>query len=272
MVSKLRWVGRPAAFGLLALLLSACLKLNMDLNVNADNTVSGNVIFAVQKDLLELTGGSVDDILGTDAPIPEDVEGVTVEPYEDDEFAGQQFVFEGVTLDDFNSGGGEGQLTITRQGDTFTVAGTLDLSSGLSGATGPTGIDPEQFLEGADLRVRLTFPGEVTQSNGEIEGNSVTWVPQVGERLELQATASAVESGGGGSSMTLLLIIAGVVVVAAIVVGIVVSQRRNRAAPAAAGPMGMGPGMGMGSEPGPMAPPSAGAPPPPPPPPSEPQP
>jgi hypothetical protein len=232
MARTVRWVGRIAAFGALALLLSACLKLDMDLEVSADDTVSGTVIFGVQKELLELTGGSIEDVIGTDSPLPEDVEGVTVEDYEDDEFAGQQFTFDAVPLEQFNTGDSEEELRIVREGDTFVVSGVLDLSTGV---TGTTGLDPEQFLQGAELRVRITFPGEVISSNGQIDGNTVTWEPEVGERLELQATASAVGGGDGDSNLTMWLIIGGAVVLVAIVIGVILAQRRKGSASATAG-------------------------------------
>jgi hypothetical protein len=235
MVSTLRTVARVAGFGLLALLLSACLKLDMNLEVSSDDTVSGSVVFAVEKSLLELAGGNIEDVLGTDAPLPEDLEGVTVEDYEDDEFAGQRFTFDAVPLDEFNSDGDEDQLQIVRDGDTFRVSGALDLSTGATGASGVTGlegIDPEQFLQSAELRIRITFPGEVTDSNGDVDGNTVTWTPEIGERLEIEATASAV--GGGDSNLTLWLVIGAVVVVAAVVIGVVLARRRGTPAVAAA--------------------------------------
>lgn len=288
MVARMRTAGRIVAVVVLAFLLSACLKLDMDLQVSATNTVSGTVIFAVQKQLLELAGGSVDDLVG-EAPLPSDAPGVTVADYEDDEFAGKQFTFDAVPIDQF-SGETEDELTITRQGDVFHVSGVLDLSSGLSGATGVSGFDPSTFLEGAQLRIRITFPGPVSDANGEIDGNTVTWVPEVGERLELTATASAIESGGD-SSMTLWLIIGAVVLVLAIVLAVVLSKRRTApamagagaeggeagmpptAAPSAAPPDGAPPAATPPSaEPGGMAPPPAEPAPPPPPPPSPPDP
>lgn len=269
MTQRWRTVGRIAGLGLLALLLSACLKLDMDLQVSENNTVSGSIIFGVNKQLIELTGGTVEDFLGSDSPLPSDAEGVTTEPYEDDEFIGQRLVFDSVPLETVSSGTPD-ELRITREGETFTVTGALDLSSGLTGATGATGFPgAEQFLQGADLKVRITFPGPVTDTNGEVDGNAVTWVPVVGERLELRATASAIPSGGD-SNLTMLLIIAAVIVALAVVVGIVVAQRRNRPAVAASG-LGASEGappMGAG-EPGPLPPPSAPPPPPLPPPPSD---
>jgi len=265
MTHRWRTVGRIAGLGILALLLSACLKLDMDLQVSENNTVNGSIIFGVDKQLIELTGGSIEDFLGTDSPLPSDAEGVATEPFEDDEFIGQRFVFDSVPLETLSSGTPD-ELRITREGDSFTVTGALDLSSGLTGATGATGFPgAEQFLQGADLRVRITFPGPVTDTNGEVDGNTVTWVPVVGERLELRATASAIPSGGD-SNLTMLLIIAAVIVALAVVIGIVVAQRRNRPAVAASGFGGTaGTAPPVAGEPGPPPPPASAPPPPPPP-------
>jgi hypothetical protein len=232
MARRLRTFGRIAAVAALTVLMSACLKLDIDLTVSSEDTVNGSVVFAMDKALLELTGQSFDDLMAEAAPFPEDLEGVTIEPYEDDEFEGQRFVFEAVPISEFG-GTGEGQLNIVREGDVFRVSGVLDLSAGLTGATGLSGFDPGQFLQGAELQVRITFPGEVTESNGQIEGNSVTWVPVVGESIEIRATASAVGGGGDDSNLVLWLIIGGAALLVIIVLVIVLMQRRT-SAPAAA--------------------------------------
>jgi hypothetical protein len=253
MSRRIRSVARLGAFSALALLLTGCIKLNMDLGINSDNTVNGTVQFGVQKELLDLTGQSVEDLLGTDAPFPSDAEGVTVEPFDDGEFAGQQFIFESVPIEEFNSGGivgGSGAtglsgvagvgaadtLNISREGDTFVVTGILDMSSGLSGATGPFGgTGGAELFESADIRIAITFPGEVLEANGQIDGNTVTYVPEFGARLEIDATGSAIDNGqagdvvGGSDSMLpLILIIAGVVLVLLVVVFLVLRGRRNK--------------------------------------------
>lgn len=256
-----RTAGRVAAFAALAVLLSACLKLDMDLRVSADDTVSGSVIFAMDKDLLELTGQSVEDVLGADAPVPTDAEGVSAEAYEDDRFAGQRFSFDAVPLAQFNQGEDPESLTIVREGDAFRVTGVLDLA-GATGATGVPGF--EDAFQGAELRIRISFPGEVADANGAIDGNTVTWEPRIGERLELQATASAIQSAGGGSNLTLILIIVGVVVVAVAAVAIVMGRRRG-AQPSvpeegvAAAPPSMPPTTEASAEAGAVAPPTTPA-------------
>jgi len=186
------------------------------------------------------------------------------------------------------TGGGD-TLNIARQGDTFVVTGVLDLSSGLSGATGPFGgSGGAQFFQSADIKIALTFPGAVVDApGGQIDGNTVTYVPKFGERLEINATGSAVDNGeaadvvGGSDSMLpLILIIVGVVLVLLIIIALVIRSRRHKGDDA--GTTGFGetgaPATPEGAAPPPRAPtdgtppaapPMPPAAPPPPPPPAE---
>jgi hypothetical protein len=208
----------------LALLLTGCLKLDMELTIGSDDSVSGSVVFGVSKDVLELTGGSAEDLLGGETPFPSDQPGVTAEPYDDGEFAGQEFKFDGVPISEFSDEQDPDSLTIVREGDTFEVSGALDLSSGVTGATGP---DAEQFFSSAEIRIAITFPGSVVEANGDIDGNTVVWEPRFGERLELQAVGSAIDTGGD-SNTTVLLLIGGAIVVVVIVVAAYAMSRRKK--------------------------------------------
>lgn len=256
--------GRRAAIrvlllGALTFLLTGCLKLTMDLDVAADDTVSGTAVFAFDKDILELAGGSFDDALGGESIVPSDVEGVSVEPYEDDRFTGQEITLDAVSLEDFNQdAAGEDSLEIVREGETFRVTGVLDLAMDDVPTEGVP-FDPQEMFEGADIRISLSFPGEIRSSNGEIDGNTVTWTPVVGERTELDAVASAV----GGSDTNLLWIVVAVLAVGAIAAAVVVSSRR-KPAPAVSGAGPVEPGTGA-TAPVPTADAGAVASPPPPP-------
>jgi hypothetical protein len=275
MSRRVRTAARIGAFLALAVLLTGCIKLNMDLGINADNTVNGTIVLGVQKELLQLTGQSAEDLLGDADLIPTGATGVIVESFEDDEFIGQQIIFENLPLAEFNSGalgasgatgisgvtGAAGDtLNIAREGDTFVVTGVLDLSSGLSGATGPfAGAGGAQFFESADMQISITFPGEVAQANGEVDGNTVTYVPEFGEVLEINATGSAIDNGqaadvvgGSDSFLPLILIIAGVAVVLLVIIFLVVRSRRNKGG-------GAGTPTGFG-EPAPAATPGVAAP------------
>ena len=292
----------------LVFLMTGCIKLNMNLGINSDNTVSGTIEFGIQKELVDLTGQNVEDLLGSDAPFPSSAPGVTVEPFDDGEFAGRQVILEDVPIEEFNSGGtvgasgatgasgptsgaGADSLRIARQGDTFVVTGVLDLSRALSGVTGPlAGTGGAQVFESADIRIAITFPGEVLQApGGEIDGNTVTYMPEFDERLEINATGSAIDNGeaadvvgGSDSFLPLILIIAGVVLVLLIVGFLVVRRRRHEdgggtpsgfgeadsaAAPVAPPPVAAP--RGAPTDAPPPAPPMPPAAPPPPPPPAE---
>lgn len=222
-------LGRLAALAALPLLLTGCLKLDIDLRVQPDDTVDGAVIFAVDKDLLDLTGGSIEDLTQGEQPFPLDFEGVKTEPYEEGDWVGQRYRFDGAPLSAFTDASDPDSLKIVRAGDTFRVSGALDLSV----PTGATGPDPSAFFSSAEIRVAVTFPGEVISANGEIDGNTVTWEPRFGQRLEMEATGSAIPSGGGPSPLTIVLLVVGAAALAGILA--LVTASRRRAAPAAAG-------------------------------------
>jgi hypothetical protein len=262
-------MARLAAAGLLAVLLTGCIKLNVDFDVSSDNTVSGTMVFAFSKQLLQLTGQSAQELIGSSAPIPSSVPGVSAKPYDDGDFVGEEFTFDGVPLTQFNADDPE-SLSIVRHGDTFTVSGVLDLSGGTggSGATGASGATSSipginQALGGADIRISITFPGSVTETNGTVDGTTVTWKPQVGQRLELRATAGATGSGSSSTSSIVLMVGIGLVVIVAIIVIALVMKSRRKGAVDGAG-AGMPP-MVPSEAPAMQAPPTMPQPPPAPP-------
>jgi hypothetical protein len=225
---------RVLALGALTVLLTGCLKLTMDLEVSSEDAVSGTAVFAVSRDILELTGGSLEDVIGNDSIVPSDVEGVTVAPYEDDEFAGQEITFDAVPLEEFNQEGGEDALSIERQGDRFVVSGALDLTMDEADTEGIP-FDPQQMFDEADIRITLSFPGDVESSNGDVDGNTVTWTPTVGERTQLNAVASAVDGGDSGLLLWVLVAIVALAVIAAVAIA---SRRRRTSPPPTASGLG----------------------------------
>ena len=221
-------IGRVVAVGAVALLLTGCIKLDMDLDVSADDTVSGTVVFAFSKQLLELTGQSADELFkGGATSLPSDVPGTTTAPYEDDQFVGQKITFDHVELSRFNTEGSD--LTIEHVGDEFHVAGSMDLSGSSTGSTAGVG-DISQFGSSAQISITLTFPGKVISSTtGEVDGNSVTWTPKLGEKTDLTTVASAVPSDS--FPWLWVLIGVGVLVLVGVLVVVLVSRRGKPAAP-----------------------------------------
>jgi hypothetical protein len=274
-----------AMFAGLTVLLAGCLKLDMAITISPDDTVDGEMVFAVNKQLLELTGQNLDDVLG-DATVPSDVEGATQEPYEDEDFVGTQVTFEDVALSDLSEGSDPDALTIVRTGDTYEVDGVMDLSTDDADLQGnPFEDQITQAFDTAELRIAITFPGEVLETNGQVDGTTVTWEPVFGERNVLTAVASA--SGEGASDSgddadaagatgedsggdTLLYVIAALVIIA-LVAGLFVMMRRKDPGASPTDTTGEIPPAAPATSPQPETPPTATAQPPtPPPPPVEP--
>jgi hypothetical protein len=216
----------------IALLLAGCFRVNMDLEVAAENTVSGTAVIAVEESLLELSGQNVDDLFA-DMDLSDLPEGSTSERYEEDGFVGQNITFESVSLTEFAgnetlSGGATGEdLSIVREGDEFHVTGGIDMSGQEF-----TGTDvPQELLDNFEFRISITFPGEITSTTGSVDGNTVTWEPKVGENTRIEAVASAIPS----SSSPVLLIV--LIALGALVLGAVVFFLTHRTPAPATGPM-----------------------------------
>jgi hypothetical protein len=209
------------ALVLLAVVLTGCLKMDMDIEVTSDDTVSGTLILAFPKALFGAAGQDPDDLLQGGFG---DAEGVTTEPYDDGEWVGQEYRFDGMPLSAFNESQDENALTITRKGDRFVVDGVLDFTAdaGTGGRDDPFGDAAGAAFANAQIRIAIGFPGEVIETNGEVEGTTVVWTPTFGERTELTAVASA----GGSAIPPWVWIALGLAVVAVIaVVGIRAARR-----------------------------------------------
>ena len=235
---RARRLGRLLGGAAIALLLAGCFKVNMDLEVAADNTISGTAVIAVDESLLQLTGQDVDQLFA-DMDLSDLPPGSTTETYREDGFVGQEITFAEMPLDEFAgsdalSGTGTGEeLNIVRQGDEFHVSGGFDMSGQEF-----TGTDiPQQFMDSFEFRISITFPGEVKSATGDIDGNTVTWEPTFGENTRVEAVASAIPS----ASSPLLMIV--LIAVGVLVLGAAVYFLTHRKAPVAAadpGSMGFG--------------------------------
>lgn len=217
-----------ALLAALTLALAGCIKLDMALEVSSDNTVSGSMIFAFQKSAMQAMGQDPKEMAEQSVQVDDSVEGVSAAPYDEGDFAGAKYTFDAVPLDDFNRTAMEdGGLVIEREGDSFVVSGEMDLSSG--DTAGLEGMD--QAFASAEIKIAITFPGEVTEANGNVSGNTVTWEPSLGEMTSFEATAGAT---GGESSSMMLLIVGGVILLIIIAVIVVLVSRGGKKVPPAA--------------------------------------
>ena len=222
MVRTRRFAGMALALSAVAFLLTGCLKLDMALTLSSDNTVSGSIVFAFDKTLLAASGQSAEEAIGSQGLFSSDTEGVTSTPYKDDKFEGVTYTFESIPLSKFAESSQADSLTIKRVGDEFIVSGTMDMSGGDTSTGDPTmDAQVQEAFKSAEIRIAITFPGEVVSSNGTVSGNTVTWTPKIGEKTTLEATGKAT----AGSSMMLILILAGVALIVVVVVVVLISRK-----------------------------------------------
>ena len=213
----------------LALLCTACIKVDAALRLHTDDTVDGSMTYAVSKDLLALSGQSADNLfnqVASGAPLPSGVAYRTTD-YSDDTFEGKTLTFSGVNVAEFRQGNIGGQtLSIQRVGDTFQVSGLVDLTKTTTGQLQP---GAQQLAKDMQLRLAITFPGPVQQhTGGVVVGNTITWTPTYGTKTEIRATGSAL---GDPSGDPVLWITIGAVVAVLIVAAFVAFRRRRPRTP-----------------------------------------
>jgi len=218
-----------------AVSLAGCLKLDMSLDIAEDETVDGHIIMAVSEELARLSGQDPQELaeefrndVMSDAP-----EGVTQEPYQAEGFQGTRMVMDDVPLDEFDFSDDE-TLSIVHEGDEYVVNGVLDLT----GATelGELSGEEQELVEGLaetmDVQVAVTFPGEVIEHNGELDGRTVTWAPAFGESLDIEARAE--DSGGSSFPWLIVGVVAGLLAIGALAV---LALRRRAGAAASEEPV-----------------------------------
>lgn len=213
----------------LAVMLSACTRTTMDLTVSSDDTISGTIISAYSQELIDAIGEDAGlevtdkDLEDARDDFPDDA---TVERYDQDGYTGMKVTFAQMPLSEFDSGdlgtGDDESFRIVRDGDFFVVSGKMDLSDydpDEMASLGGTVEIPDQEPE---IRVSITFPGEITDAPGAaIDGTTATWTPVLGEVTDFTATAKAT----GGSLLWILWVVLGVVVLAGIAVGVLLLVR-----------------------------------------------
>ncbi|WP_415645769.1 LppM family (lipo)protein [Stackebrandtia soli] len=216
--------GATAAVLLTALLfLSGCLKIDMTVTVNPDDTVDGSVTAAVDRDAIDVIGRpEVDEFVDS---LTEDVPGAyRSEDYGDDRFEGRTTYFEDVPLDDFGTGAedrdDEAHIAIVHTDDEYRLDGRWrvpDVDPDVA-----TEFDPE-VLDAAEFTVSVTFPGEVVSHNGELSGTTVTWKLRPGSDNDLRAVSRDHE----GARLALIVLIVSVVLLALVALALFVQLRRH---------------------------------------------
>jgi hypothetical protein len=224
-MTGLRFLRAAGALVASALLLTGCMRLNMSLTVNADDTIDGQLLLTAEKSILTTNGrtpqqGFADLRKNIPAmpPGPEEV-------YEDAERYGTLIRYDHTPLSQFNSE----SIKLVETGGTYRF--TLPLDPTLYGNAAPSATPQSRdtFMKAMEFEIQVTFPGTVVDSNGTEVGRTVTWQIKAGqdkpEQLfatsDIPSSAPASPAGGGHSGLPWLLIIAGAAIVAVAAVAVV---------------------------------------------------
>ncbi|WP_402462972.1 LppM family (lipo)protein [Isoptericola aurantiacus] len=191
-----------ALAALVVLALAGCMKIDMEFTLSEEDTVSGSIVMAISNDFADSVGMDPQDLWdsanqGDDSLTDELPEGSSEEPYSDGEYTGTRITYADQPIESMSTGTDE--LSITREGDEYVVQGVMDMSGAAEDAE-ELGDMPADMMEGFDIRIAVTFPGEVGETNGEVDGTTVSWHPQFGESTEILARGSAVAGASAGGS------------------------------------------------------------------------
>ena len=176
-----------------AVMLTGCVKLDLALKVNADSTVSGSMIFAISDSLASLGADASGGLPAADSLVDSKADGVSVTPYKKDGYTGSTYTFDRVPFSAFKSEGStSNDIKVERTGNEINLTGTLDFSYGdATDESDPfSNLLAESISSSADMKISVKFPVKVLSSTGTIseDGKTVTWIPKLGEKLDLATT------------------------------------------------------------------------------------
>jgi hypothetical protein len=221
-----RILPRILAVGVLVLALAGCVRFQADLTLNPENSVDGAIVVAVL--VSEDTDEAREQALAAAAQIEtellgslRDASGVSTSDYSQDDYLGSRIVFDDVSLDAF-SGQSEDSLKIVRDGDEYVFTGALDF--------GDESTPSEDSDDDDNLTVAVTFPGTVTEHNGNLAGTTVSWSTAIDQRLEMSARGAAIPAGPPLLLIVAIALVVLLVIAAVVAVLLLVRARSKKAA------------------------------------------
>ncbi|OZM75699.1 DUF3153 domain-containing protein [Pseudonocardia sp. MH-G8] len=209
---------RPRVLPLLLVLLvatvalSGCARVRAALAVQPDDTVTGQVVVATPE-----TGP---DDPGPPIALPPDLESeVDVSEYQQDGYTGSILRFDGLTFPQMSEliaaagpGGDAVRFEMRRAGSRVLVNGAVDLTT--------------VAVDRADFQLKIGFPGQVLESNGDGDSSEVSWTFTPGEVGDFSAVV-AYPDPGAPSPVNWTLGLFAVVALASGVVVLLARRTRN---------------------------------------------
>ncbi|WP_345154518.1 LppM family (lipo)protein [Micromonospora maritima] len=226
--------------------LSGCMQLNLGLTVNTDDTVSGQLLLTAQKSVLKQRNP---DVAAAFAELRQNIPTLPAgaeSRYEDATYYGIQIAYRKTPLSQFTSE----SVNLVRDDDLYRFSLPLDPKKYGGKVAEQDPRNQQAFMTLMSFEISVTFPGRVLDTNGTINGRSVSWkvvanqpkpaeLRAVAEAPPAPATSAAVAAVTGGS-FPWLFVVGGVVVLLLLLVAVtvVLLRRRSRAgtAPVPAAP------------------------------------
>ncbi|MFP5020568.1 LppM family (lipo)protein [Pseudonocardia phyllosphaerae] len=159
--------------------LTGCTRAQVALAVQPDDTVDGTVTVATPDGA---PGGK-----GPQLTVPEDLQSqVDVSSYDQDGYVGSTASFSGLSFAEVSklnalggSAAGRANMEMRRVGERILVQGRADLTT--------------MPVDKADVRLAISFPGEVVGTDGEAEGGTVSWNFSPGKVSQFNAQVVATD-------------------------------------------------------------------------------
>jgi hypothetical protein len=159
-----------------ALALSGCARVQAALAVQPDDTVTGQIVVATPE-----TGP---DDPGPAIALPPDLESeVDVSEYRQDGYAGSVLRFDGLTFEQTSQltqavgpAGSKVRFEMRRAGSRVLIGGAVDLTT--------------VAVDRADFQLKMNFPGQVLETNGDADSSEVAWSFTPGEVGDFSAVVA----------------------------------------------------------------------------------
>jgi hypothetical protein len=160
----------------LAALLSGCARVQAALAVQPNDTVNGQIVVA--------TPAAGPNDKGPAVTLPPDLtSAVDVSAYQQDGYVGSVLKFSQLPFDKVGElvkavgpAGSAVKFQLRRAGGRVLVQGAADLTT--------------VSVDKADFQLKISFPGQIVESNGDIDDQTVSWTFTPGEVGDFDATVA----------------------------------------------------------------------------------
>jgi hypothetical protein len=207
--------------------LTGCVKVDADLEVNSNETVSGTMRLGIDKQLVQAGGQPLGKIREqVESGIKQTAtEGVECEAFDDDKFVGSNCTLDEVPFDRIGTSTGEG-IGIKKEGDQFVATVKAPDLGDI-----PSNAQP-------DVKFKITMPGKIISHDpgAEVSGRTATY-----DSLdELGNVSLRSEAGGGFPLWAIILIVVVLLVAIGAVLFLLLRDRKSRVQPFPGGPYPQG--------------------------------